>query len=111
LTRIGYEHSEEIPPYDKNDFFEAILTCEEDHFRFVGDELDGVVKSQQFPIDILRAYIDKNRRIFLDLKMLPAYHDYESCPGYTNVHKGRDEFLFSENKLKEIMGCQGAVNG
>jgi hypothetical protein len=34
----------------------------------------------------------------------------KAVPGYTNAHKGRAEYLFSENKLKEVMGCQGAVN-
>jgi hypothetical protein len=62
---VGYEHSEETLPYAKNDFFEAILTCEEDQVRFVGHELDGVVKSQLPPIDILRAYIQKTKTSLL----------------------------------------------
>lgn len=101
---------ENILPFERKEFLEAILTCEEDHVRFVADELAGLVKSQLSPIDIIRAYIQENRDKFIDLKDVPEKHNYECCLGHTNVHKDRAEYLFSENRLKEIMGCQGAVN-
>jgi hypothetical protein len=91
---------------------EAILTCEEDHVRFVADEFAGVVKSQQRPIDILRAYIQENHNKFIDLQKdkLPRNHHHASCPGYINEHDGRTEYLFSEEKLQEIMGSRGAAD-
>jgi hypothetical protein len=73
----------------------------------------GVVKSQQPPIDILRAYIQENRHKFVDLKSnsLRANHDHATCAGYINGQfNGRIEYLFTENKLQEIMGSRGTAD-
>jgi hypothetical protein len=101
---------EKILPFVRNDLLRAIVTCEADHVRFVQDELAGVVQQQLPPIVILRAYIQENRDEFIDLKKLPANHKYESCPGYTNVHAGRPEYLFPVKKLEEIVGSPWAAS-
>ena len=94
------------------DLLEAILTCEQDHVRFVETELAGVAQQQRSRIEILRAYIQENLYGFVDLKKdrLPANHDHASCPGYINVHDGRAEYLLSEERLQEIMGGQKGAN-
>ncbi len=103
---------EKILPYKGNKLLEAILTCEEDHVRFFNEELGRPSEPQLPRIDILREYVLKNRHTFIDLKKnrLPANHNHKSCPGYINEYDGRTEYLFSENKLKEIMGSQWATN-
>jgi hypothetical protein len=45
----------------------------------------------------------------VDLKNLPANHKYGTCPGYTNMHAGRAEFLFLDGKLEEELGSKWAV--
>ena len=97
-------NSRRILPFRRNNFLGAILTCEEDHVRFVQDELAGADREQRNCIEIIRAYIQKNREEFIDLRKLPANHEYGTCPGYTNVHKGRPEYLFLHEKLQEELG-------
>jgi hypothetical protein len=50
---------EGILPFEGKDLLDAILTCEEDHVRFVEDELAGIAQSQLPPIECLRAYAKK----------------------------------------------------
>ena len=61
-------------------------------------------REQRNCIEIIRAYIQENREEFIDLRKLPANHEYGTCPGYTNVHKGRPEYLFLHEKLQEELG-------
>jgi Domain of unknown function (DUF927) len=95
---------EKILPFEYEAVLEAILMCEEDHVRLVDEELAKAAEPQQPHIDVLRAYIQENSHDFIDLKTLPADHDYKRCPGYINVHGGRREYLFPNEKLQEIMG-------
>jgi putative DNA primase/helicase len=48
-----------ILPFKGKDLLEAILTCEQDHVRFISEELGGVVQPQRNGIEILRAHIKK----------------------------------------------------
>jgi hypothetical protein len=103
---------ERILPFKSKDLLEAILTCEQDHVRFISEELGRAVHPQRSRIEILRAYIQESRHTFIDLnkQRLPPNHDHENCPGYINENRGRAEYLFSENKLQEIMGGKQAAN-
>lgn len=103
---------EKILPFWRIDFLEAILTCEQDHVRFVEDELAEVVRQQRNVIEILRAYIEENCSTFINLQKdkLPPNHDHANCPGYINEYDGHTEYLLSEKKLREIMGGKQAAN-
>jgi hypothetical protein len=103
---------EEILPFTINELGNAILKCEKNHMKYVGQELAEIAQSQQAPIECLRAYIKQNRHTFIDLKKSPpsADHDYKSAAGYTNVHKGCAEFLISDGKLDKIMGGKWVTN-
>ncbi len=104
---------EKFLPFKSKDLLEAILTCEQDHVRFIREELGGGVQPQQNGIEILRAYIQDNRRTFIDLKKqrLPPNHNHKSCPGYIITRpNGQPAYLFSEEKLHEFMRSRGAAD-
>ena len=104
---------ERILPFKSKDLLEAILTCEQDHVRFINEELGGAVQQQRNVIEILSAYIEENCSTFIDLnkQSLPPNHNHKSCPGYIITRlNGQPAYLFSEEKLQEIMRSRGAAD-
>ena len=93
----------------------ALLACEQAHFDLVaGTETRGQQQQKSDPWLLLKSHVRAHRREFVDLRKglvgRSANHDHEACVGYVNeAPDGSNEFLFSNDKLREICGSHAAL--
>jgi hypothetical protein len=108
-----------ILPWDRRAMGHALLACEQAHFDLVAGaepsrQLQPESKSKSDPMELLTAHVRRHRREFVDLRKglvgRSADHDHDACVGYVNnAPDGSIEFLFSNNKLREICGSEKAL--
>ena len=98
--------------WSARDAFEAILACAEAHLDLVAaaGRTAGAPVAPADPLAILRHYVQDHRSRFVDARVpiSDGAHDHDACPGYIGEHKGRPEYLFSEERGREIFSRRAA---
>ncbi len=103
-----------IVPWSNNELGNALLACERAHIDLVaGTETNRQQQQKSDPWELLTAHVRQHRREFVDLRKglvgRSADHDHDACLGYVNeALDGTVEFLFSNDKLREIVGSEAA---
>jgi hypothetical protein len=93
----------------------ALLACEQAHFDLVAaTEPTRQQQEKSDPWVLLKSHVRAHRREFVDLRKglvgRSAGHDHDACVGYVNkAPDGTVEFLFSNDKLREICGSEAAL--
>ena len=104
-----------VVPWSNNELDDALLACERAHVDSVaGTEPSSQPQSESDPMELLTAHVRAHRREFVDLRKglvaRPVNHKHSSCVGYVNeAPDGSSEFLFSNDRLREICGSEKAL--
>jgi hypothetical protein len=104
-----------IVPWSNNELGNALLACEQAHVDLVaGAEPIRQQQQKSDPMELLTAHVRQHRPEFIDLRKglveRDADHDHGTCVGYVNrAPDGSNEFLFSNDKLREICGSLAAL--
>ena len=100
-----------VLPLSRKELLAAILKCEKDHVAFVAREIDAPAKPTANSFDRLLAYIRENQHGFVDLRGGEGASTYNVDPslGYLNEHKGKLEFLLTEETFERIAGGKAAA--
>jgi hypothetical protein len=93
-------------PWSSVELRDALLTCEQAHIAHV-ETFSGTSVT---PSSLLLDYIQRHQQAFIDLRGGPANrdHDHDRCFGYINEHKGKLEYLFTEEQFSAAVASRSS---